>query len=201
MGGYALGTAIVLTDPTADEQTGIIIGAVVAVFMAFRAAQRLTLPALGVVGAVCAVFQTVNVIRGDEYDALGVAYRSALVLLVFTAFVLGAAIFDRGSALKGARGLALLGIVDIVGFLARPVGADLFELSSASHAIFLLGAGATAFALGWAASEAILGLVGIAVLGLTVALNAPDGWLGVVAALSAFCFTAVARAFTRVGGV
>ena len=190
MGGYALGTAIVLTDTRADSQTGILIGAVVAVFMAFRAVERLTVPALGVVGMVCAVIQTVDFIRGGDYDALKTTYRLALTLLVFTCFVFGTVIFNRASALRGERGLALLGVVDVVSFLARPTAADLFSLGSVSHGLFLVGAGTAAFAVGWAASEAVLGLVGIAVVGLSVALNAPNGWLGVVAAVAAACFTA-----------
>ncbi len=193
LGGYAMGTAIVITDPHADEQTGILIGLLIAVFVAFPAAQRFTIPALGVVGAVCALIQMGNIMWGGEYDALKTAYRAALVLLVFTSFVAGTVIFDRASALKGERGLALLGVVDVVGFLVRPTGADLFDIDQVGHAAFLLCAGGIAFALGWAASEAVLGLVGIAVVGLTVLLNAPDGWLGVVAALSAAAFTAVGR--------
>lgn len=196
LGGYALGTAIVITDAQADSQTGILIGAVVAVFMAFRAAERLTVAALGIVGFVCALIQMAHIVRGETYDALESGYRLALVLLAFACFVLGTLVFNRASALKGERGLALLGIVDILGFLARPTGTDLFNLDEISHLLFLFIAGSVAFALGWAVSEATLGIIGIAVVGLAVMLDGPDGWLGVVAAVSAVGFTAVARAFT-----
>lgn len=199
LGGYALGTAIVLTDSRANSQTGILIGAVVAVFLAFRAAERLTIPALGVVGLVCAVIQMVNFIHGGEYDTLKTVYRLALVLLVFTCFVLGTVIFNRSSAIHGERGLALLGLVDIVSFLARPTGSDLFSLGSVSHGLFLTCAATAAFAVGWAVSEAVLGLVGLVVVGLSIVLNAPNGWLGVVAAVAAAGFTTIARAVTRAG--
>ncbi|MEP9385590.1 hypothetical protein [Nocardioides sp. KR10-350] len=197
LGAYALGTAIVITDARADSQTGILIGAVVAVFMAFRAAERLTVTALGIVGFVCALIQMVHIVRGQAYDALESGYRLALVLLVFACFLLGTLVFNRASALRGERGLALLGLVDIVGFLTRPTGADMFNLDEISHLLFLFVASSVAFALGWAVSEATLGLVGIAVVGLAVMLGGPDGWLGVVAAVSAVGFTIVARAFTR----
>lgn len=197
MGGYALGTAIVVVDPRADAQSGMLIGLLLAVVMAPRSMLRLTVAALGVVGFVCALIQMGSVIVDGEFDALARWYRVALVGLVLVCFAAGALFFDRASALRGERGLALLGVADVVGFLSRPSVVDLSSLEQMSHALFLLGASATAFVVGWAVSEATLGLVGIAVVGLSVALGGPDGWLGVVAAVSAVAFTVVAHGVRR----
>ena len=78
LGGYALGTAIVITDANADDQTGIMIGAVVAVFLAFRGTpERITIAALDVVAFGCALIQMTHIVRGDPYDALASGYRLA----------------------------------------------------------------------------------------------------------------------------
>lgn len=197
MGGYSIGIVMSLVNAQADGNAGILIGAVVAVFASIRTTGGVTITALSVVGFFCALFQMARIIQGEEHDALESIYRLALVLMVFCCFVLATLIFNRGSAFKRDRGLALLGIVDIIGFLARPTGSDLFNLDAVSHLVFILSAGAVAFALGWAASEATLGLVGIAVVGLSVILGGPDGWLGVIAAVSAAGFTAAAGAVIR----
>lgn len=201
LGGYALGTAAVLVDPHADSSTAIVIGGIVAVLMAFRGIEPLVKVALGIVACICALIRMGYVVLGDAYDELAVIYRLALVGLVFFCFLLAVMVFDRASALKGERGLALLGIVDIVDFIARPAGVDMFNLAPVGHAAFLVVAAAAAFGLGWAVSEATLGIVGIAVLGLSVIFDGPLGWLGVLAALSAAGFTVIARAFTRPVGL
>jgi hypothetical protein len=196
LGGYALASALVILDPTTTDVTsGIMVGVVVAVALAVRAIERYSVLALGFVGLFCGVVVAHDFVFHHRHhnDPQTSTYRAALMLLIFACFVAATVLFDRAAALHGERGLALLGIVDVVTFLASPRGFDTLSMSPVNHGLFVLGACAAAFLLGAAVSEATLGLVAMAVLVVDLAFSKDNHLPAVVAALSAVVLTAAAR--------
>lgn len=175
--------------------TGAALGLLLALLLTMRVTQGLTSSALSVLGLVAAVVAGVQFVSGPEQANFGRIYRTALVLLTISCFTLAVLIFRRASALKGARGLALFGLVDIAVFVAGPGGAQMFELTPGRHTFYVLTASVFAFLLGWAVSEFTLGLtaigvavttVGLSATGLTSTPHAPDEFTGVVATVVVF---------------
>lgn len=199
LSGLALGGMVTVTDPHADGQSGLAIGVVLAVTLAMPAIQHLTLAACGLVGVIVAVWEALRFTSGEGSDGLVTAYRVALMALILACFGASVVIFGRGSALRGERGLALFGLVEVITFLAHPGNRDSLSLDGVGHATFLVVACGVACVLGWAASEYVLGIVALAVATATMLTNATVGdanaaWVGLVAAASAVVLTVAARA-------
>lgn len=188
--GLAVGSMLAVTEPAANQVSGLMIGIVVAGFLTPKSVRPQAVWVCGLVAAFVAFWQMGRFALGDDGSQSALVYRVALMLLIFASFCLGALVFDRGPAFKGERGLALFGLVEIVTFLARPTGRDLLYLDEVSHTAYLLIGCGVAGVLGWATSEYVLGIVAMAVATLTlmsdsVAGDARAAWLGLVAGTSA----------------
>jgi hypothetical protein len=202
MAGYALGRAVDLTAPHSSAQNGLIVGGIVGFALAFHGlVEKLVIAALGVVAALCACIDIWAGVNDASFGPWSQTFRAALFLLLFACFILGSVVGDRSSALKGERGFALIGLVDIVVFLARPVGIDPLNVQG-GRGLAVIGVSCLVAAVaGFAVSEAVLGLIALGVFGLTIIAGGPDGWSAVVAGISAVGFAIVIRQFTVRAGV
>lgn len=192
MGAYALGSAAGLTNEEAGGSTGLLIGLLVALVVVVPGVRQLSGPVFDVLGVTLALWAMISFALGDG-DDLGTFYRVSLMALILACFVGAIFLFGRLSAFRGGRGLALLGLVDIVTFLASPSTQDSLSLSAVDHLTFLVVAGGIAFALGFLASEYVLGVVAFAVVSVSllneaVVGNANSAWVALVATLSAVGF-------------
>jgi hypothetical protein len=179
---------------------GAVVGLLVALGTAVAGLRTLTGVAANVLGVAAAAVGAYTFTVSDTFDPLTVVYRISLMSLLFAFFCLGVLVFNRASAVAGARGLALFGLIEIVTYLADPGGADVFVLDDVSHLAFVGIVCVAAFALGWAASEFVIGVTAIAVslaalaYGTAVPGGPEQGWAGVLAmAGAAVAFLVVAR--------
>ena len=201
MGAYALGSTVTVTDPNANSTSGLAIGLLAALVFLVPGVKGLATPIFGVLGLLVGALQMVLFVSsGDELTAV---YRVTLMLLITVCFGASAVLFGRTRALSGTRGLALLGLVEIVSFLAFPANRSTLSLDGVSHTTYLFMACGLAVTLGWAASEYVLGVVTLAVLTTSYLANAVIGdadqaWVGFVAAVAAWGFLG---AFKGVAGL
>lgn len=198
-------------DRLADSTSAIAVGVLLGALVAIPACQHLTIAACGVVGFVIALIDAGRFILGaSEFGYLTPVFRVSLMLLVLACFWLAVVIFDRHSALRGERGLALFGLVEIATFLAAPTGRDIIGFGHVSATAYVIAACVLAFIVGFAVSEYLLGLIALALVVTVWFGNAVFGdidngdpraaWLGFVAAVFAGVVVLVISAgFRRLG--
>ena len=202
MCGLALGSMLTLWDSSANGQSGIAIGLILALALSIPAIEHLALLACGfVIANILALINATLFVAGDGVDGLAAGYRLALMALLLACFVGASILFGRMSALRGERGLASRPGRDRHVPCPTRQPCDFRARRDRARGI-PLGRCAVALALGWAASEYVLGIVALAVATLTlledsVAGNADSAWVGLVAAVSAVAFTALGRVLLR----
>lgn len=206
-----LAAALSRADRLADSSSAIAIGVILGVMVAVPGCQHLTIAACGVVGFALALVDAGRYVFGvSEFGYLALAFRVSLMLLVLACFWLAVVLFDRRSALRGERGLALFGLVEIATFLAAPTGRDIFGFGHVSATAYVVAGCVLAFVVGFAVSEYLLGLIAIALavtvwFGNAVFGDAGNGdpraaWLGLVAAVVAGVIVlATSAVFRRLG--
>lgn len=166
MTSIALASGLTHLDPQTTVTSGAVVGLIVAVAMMVGSrGSRLGVGAWAVelVGIVMAFWELGRFLVGDG-QVLSVAYRISVCVALLGSFALGAVVLRRGSAVRGKRGMALFGLVEIVTFLASPSTQDEFRLDGLATAVFVLVVAALAFTLGCAVSEFTLGISALAVI-------------------------------------
>lgn len=156
-------TLLSVTEPATAVTLGAMFGMAITVTARHRGLRSWVAVPLSVVGVLAAVMEAWAFVVSDTALDLTRTFRSALILLLLTCFVLGALVGGRAAALKGTRGLALFALIDVFVFMAGPAGSQLTDLAQTRFLLYLAVAGIAAAALGWAASELSLGLAAIAV--------------------------------------
>ncbi|WP_313535452.1 hypothetical protein [Arsenicicoccus bolidensis] len=166
LGSLAVGSIAENVGHHVGLREGAAVGAVLAISLTIRPLRRWATILLSTAAIVATIIEAAAFIGDSDEGLLGQTYRSAVVLLSSSCFLLSVILFNRRSALAAGRALVLFGLIDITTFLAGPAGAHLYDLGTTRHLIYLCALCAVSAAMGWAASELTLSL---AAVGATVA--------------------------------
>lgn len=164
LAAYALAKFLAEVGSTFDATLSISIGILMAILVSVRGLQGVTIVGCNGLAVVLAVYEAFTFVKGDgAFVELESLYRVGLMMVVLLSFVLGAFVGRRDSAIAGSRGFALLALVEVSIFLSAPAGRDFFTIDQLGNGVVMLVIAGIGFALGWAVSEYVLGVVVIAI--------------------------------------
>lgn len=168
LAAYALAMFLAGIGPTFGASESVVVGFLMAILVSLRSLKGVTIAFCNLLAAFLAFHGAFIFIKGSgSFEGLAALYRLGLMMVVLLSFTLGAFVGKRDSAVAGTRGYALFGLVEISTFLADPTGRDSLALGRMGNVVFMLIVAGVGFALGWAVSEYMLGVVVIAIVVVT----------------------------------
>jgi hypothetical protein len=115
---------------------------------------------LAVVGLAATLAVIVDYFGSEGHAGpLGTAYRAALLGLLTVSYAGGAVLAGPRKLLSPRRVLIYFGLVEVISFLASPLGAQTLDLAPQGHALYLLVTAVTAFVLGWLQVDIVVALM------------------------------------------